>query len=165
VPQTHADQTDQTDLIRVGTVLSFMPINADDTYMIEKVVEVLVKRGFEIKHVFGEWVYTPHPEADLQPVLSFTITGVEAENNIVVKEETDTVRGVEITVRCVKTECVVDLEEYEEDVAYGVKSVLKSKRVKVRSWRKRAPVKALEKALDTLLSVYEEQSVGTQQSL
>jgi hypothetical protein len=162
VPQTHADQTD---LIRVSMVLSSMPINAGDPYMIKKVIEVLVKREFEVKYIFGKWVYAPRPEADLQPVLSFTITGVEAVKEILVEEDLDTIRGVEVTVRCVKAKCVVDLEEYEEDVTYGVSSVLKSKRIKVRSWRKRAPVKALEKALDTLLSVYEKQSVGTQQSL
>jgi hypothetical protein len=160
MPQTN--QVDQTSLIRVGMVLSSMPINASDPYMVKSVIEVLVKREFEVKYIFGEWTYAPRPEADLQPVLSFTITGVEAEKEIVVEEDLNTIRGVEVTVRCVKAKCVVNLEEYEKDVTYGVKSVLKSKSIKVRSWRKRAPVKALEKALDTLLSAYEKQATNVE---
>jgi len=148
----------------IGMIPLSMPISTSDPYRIGIVIEVLTERGFEIKQVFGEWVYTPHPEADLQPILSFTITGVEAEKEVVIDEDEHRVKAVKIDVCCREVKCVVDLEEYEKDL-YGVSSVLKSKRIKVCSCRRRAPVKVLEKALDTLLSVYEKQSVGTQQSL
>jgi len=131
------------------TLLS-IPINASDPYMIKNVIEILTKREFEVKYILGKWTYTPHPEADLQPVLSFVITGVEAVKEILVEDDLDTIRGVEVTVRCIKTKCVIDLEEYEEDTTYGVSSVLKSKRIKVCSCRRRAPIKALEKALDVI---------------
>jgi len=130
-------------------------VSVSDPYTIEAVMRILESRGFDIELILGEWAYALAPKHPEQPTLHFIVTGIEAIREVVLAEDEFTTRVARIVIRCEKTECTVDVEEYVEEPMHSHIKTLKSKRIKMYSRHGRAPVNALEKTIDRLLSIYE----------